>query len=81
MAVGNDGFHTLSVAEAYALPENAFRALFVKCVIELTGAFGELFTQRIDFLGRRLEQLSTREMQEIVLRHQEWFSHRPKAAA
>jgi hypothetical protein len=83
MAFDGD-FHSLSVAEAHALPEPEFRQLFSAVVIELTGELGETFTKRVDFLrdGRRIEMLTTREMREIVLQHQSWFNpkKRPTAA-
>jgi hypothetical protein len=80
MALDDDGYHTLSVAEAYALPEREFRQLFCSVVIELTREVADIFTKRVDFLrdGRRIEDLTTKEMQEIVLSHQYWF--RPKTA-
>jgi hypothetical protein len=76
----DNGFHAITVAEAHALPEAEFRALFVRVVIELIGEFGEIFIKRVDFLkdGRRVETLTIKEMQSIVLRHQAWFA--PKTA-
>jgi hypothetical protein len=81
MAMDRDRYHRVSVAEAHTLPEPLFRSLFVCVAIEMRDDSGETFMKRIDFRGRRLEQLSTQEMREIVLRHQEWFNPRTQEVA
>lgn len=78
MAVDDGGFLTLSVAEARTLPEQEFRELFVRVVNELIDELAETFTHDVDFLGKDGERapssLSTREMREVILRHQYWFN-------
>jgi hypothetical protein len=73
MGAQNESF-PLSVKEAHDLPDADFRRRLVRHVIELEADLGRIFTTRIDFWGRRLDQISTKEMREIVLRYQEWFN-------
>src|SRR5579885_557752 len=75
-----DLFLTLSTADAHQLPEREFRRRF--CIIadeirldfDPRGCLGE----DMPFIreGRDPRSLSTNEMRELVLKHQDWFNPR-----
>jgi hypothetical protein len=63
--------YSISTAEAHALPEQEFRDLFVAAINELAGDSG-VRALDIAFLneGRLARDLSTSEMRQVVLAHQ-----------
>ena len=70
--------YRISITEAHALPEDAFRDLFVAAINELIGDCG---TRALDiaFLneGRAARDLTTTEMRQVVLAHQNLLNPPP----
>jgi hypothetical protein len=73
--------YRISVADAHALPEDSFRDLFCAAINELvgevgTGALGIAFLNE----GKFARDLSTSEMRQVVLAHQNLLNPPPPKA-
>jgi hypothetical protein len=70
--------YSISVAEAHALPEREFRDLFIDAINELVGDCG-VQALNIAFLneGRVASDLTTGEMRQVVLAHQDLLNPPP----
>jgi hypothetical protein len=70
--------YRISIAEAHALPEQQFRDLFIEAIDELVGDSG-IRALGIRFLneGRSPRDLSTTEMRQVVLAHQNLLNPLP----
>jgi hypothetical protein len=70
--------YSISVAEAHALPEGEFRDLFCAAINQLAG-YGGTRALAIAFLaeGRAARDLTTSEMRQVVLAHQNLLNQPP----
>ena len=77
MAFDGTGYR-ISVGDAHALPEQVFRDLFIDAINELVGDFGTR-SLNIAFLseGRAARDLTTSEMRQVVLAHQDLLNPPP----